>query len=61
MSDDTHDEMPEEIRAIMEAEWTNPNRRMCLPPALLSGNWRAFLPIDRSDKPDTERPDCNPD
>jgi hypothetical protein len=44
----TDDEMPEEVRAIMEAEWNSQHRRMCLSPALLSGNWRAFLPIDLS-------------
>lgn len=58
MSDDTHDDMPEEARAILAAEWNNPSRRMCLPPALLKGDWEALTrTIELPSKPG----DCNPD
>ena len=47
MSDDTHDDMPEEALAILAAEWNSTHRRMCLPPAVLKGEREALLrPLD---------------
>ena len=53
--DDTYDDMPEEARAMLVSEWNSPHRRMCLPPALLKGDWEALLrPIERPGDPAAE-------
>ena len=64
------DEIPDEVRRILAASWGE--RRMCLPPAELAGDWGAFLPLSeitstnanlssaRSDLPDEVDPALPP-
>jgi hypothetical protein len=44
--------MPADIRELLEKEARH-GRRMCLPPAVLRGDWKAFEPIRRQDGNET--------
>jgi hypothetical protein len=47
--DDQDNPMPADVRDLLEREARQGRRRMCLPPAELAGDWKAFEPIGGQD------------
>jgi hypothetical protein len=52
MNQDDQDTIPADIRDLLERE-ARYGRRMCLPPAELRGDWKAFEPIRGQDGDET--------